>query len=156
MTPGRDDLLAGIEPDSVQALIEGRHGDPFSILGPHPADGGSIVRAFMPGARSVEVLGRETDGEPDRLHLVHADGVFAGRLSHRDAYRLRVHWPDAVQELEDPYSFGLLLGDLDLHLIGQGTHYELGSVLGAQPMTVDGVSGVRFAVWAPNARREIR
>ncbi|MBM1173922.1 1,4-alpha-glucan branching protein GlgB [Microvirga arabica] len=153
MTPGRDDLLAGIESGSVQALIEGRHGDPFSILGPHPAGGGSIVRVFMPGAKSVEVLRRHTDGEPERLHLVHADGLFAGRLDYRDAYRLRVHWPDAVQELEDPYSFGLLLGDLDLHLIGQGTHYELGSVLGAQPMTVDGVAGVRFAVWAPNARR---
>jgi len=153
MTPGRDDLLAGIEPGSVQALVEGRHGDPFSILGQHPADGGSIVRVFMPGARAVEVLKRETDGEPDRLHLVHADGVFAGKIGHRDAYRLRVHWPDTVQELEDPYSFGLLLGDLDLHLIGQGTHYELGSVLGAQPTTIDGVSGVRFAVWAPNARR---
>jgi 1,4-alpha-glucan branching enzyme len=153
MTPGRDDLLAGIEPGSVQALIEGRHGDPFSILGRHPAGGGSIVRVFMPGARSVEVLRRDKDSGSDRLHLVHGDGLFAGRLDHQDPYRVRVHWPDAVQEMEDPYSFGLLLGDLDLHLIGQGTHYELGSVLGAQPMTIDGVAGVRFAVWAPNARR---
>ncbi|MCD6070807.1 MAG: 1,4-alpha-glucan branching enzyme, partial [Microvirga sp.] len=153
MKPGRDDLLAGIEPSSVQALVEGRLGDPFSILGQHPAGGGSIVRVFMPGAESVEVLRRQTDGEPDRLQLVHADGLFAGRLDRQDPYRLRVHWPDAVQELEDPYSFGLLLGDLDLHLIGQGTHYELGSVLGAQPTTIDNVPGVRFAVWAPNARR---
>ncbi len=153
MTPGRDDLLAGIESGSVQALMEGRHGDPFSILGQHPSGGGSIVRVFMPGARSVEVLTRGADGEADRLHLVHGDGLFAGRVGHQDPYRVRVHWPDAVQELEDPYSFGLLLGDLDLHLIGQGTHYELGSVLGAQPMTIDGVAGVRFAVWAPNARR---
>ena len=153
MTPGRDDLLAGIEPSNVQALVEGRHGDPFSILGQHPAGGGSIVRVFMPGAKSVEVLRRQTDGEPDRLHLVHGDGLFAGRIDHQAPYRVRVHWPDTVQELEDPYSFGLLLGDLDLHLIGQGTHYELGSVLGAQPMTIDGVPGVRFAVWAPNARR---
>lgn len=153
MKPGRDDLLAGIEPSSVQALVEGRLGDPFSILGQHPAGGGSIVRVFMPGAESVEVLRRQTDGEPDRLQLVHADGLFAGRLDRQDPYRLRVHWPDAVQELEDPYSFGLLLGDLDLYLIGQGTHYELGSVLGAQPMTIDNVPGVRFAVWAPNARR---
>lgn len=153
MKPGRDDLLAGIEPSSVQALVEGRLGDPFSILGQHPAGGGSIVRVFMPGAESVEVLRRQTDGEPDRLQLVHADGLFAGRLDRQDPYRLRVHWSDAVQELEDPYSFGLLLGDLDLHLIGQGTHYELGSVLGAQPTTIDSVPGVRFAVWAPNARR---
>ncbi|MGF9759896.1 1,4-alpha-glucan branching protein GlgB [Microvirga sp. 0TCS3.31] len=153
MTPGRDDLLSGIEPGNVQALVEGRHGDPFSILGQHIAGGGSIVRVFMPGARSVEVLRRGTESETDRLHLVHRDGLFAGRVDYQDPYRLRVHWPEAVQELEDPYSFGLLLGDLDLHLIGQGTHYELGSVLGAQPMTINGVAGVRFAVWAPNARR---
>ncbi|WP_201861553.1 1,4-alpha-glucan branching protein GlgB [Microvirga soli] len=153
MTRGRDELLAGVEPSSVQALVEGRHGDPFSILGQHPAGGGSIVRVFMPGAKSVEVLRRQTDGEPDRLHLVHGDGLFAGRLDHQDPYRVRVHWPDAVQELEDPYGFGLLLGELDLHLIGQGTHYELGSVLGAQPMSIEGIPGVRFAVWAPNARR---
>jgi 1,4-alpha-glucan branching enzyme len=153
MTPGRDDLLAGIEPGSVQALVEGRHGDPFSILGPHPVANGSLVRVFMPGAKSVEVLRRERDAEAERLHLVHADGLFAGRLDHQASYRLRVHWPDAIQEMEDPYSFGMLLGDLDLHLIGQGTHYELGSVLGAQPMTIDSVPGVRFAVWAPNAQR---
>src|SRR5215218_6555027 len=98
MTPGRDDLLAGIEPGSVQALVEGRHGDAFSILGPHPASGGSIVRVFMPGAKSVEVLRRGKDSESDRLHLVHGDGLFAGRLDHQDPYTLRVHWPDAVQE----------------------------------------------------------
>jgi 1,4-alpha-glucan branching enzyme len=58
-----------------------------------------------------------------------------------------------MQETEDPYGFGLLLGDLDLHLISEGTHYELGRCLGAQAMTIGGVEGVRFAVWAPNARR---
>jgi 1,4-alpha-glucan branching enzyme len=153
MTPSHDVLLADIEPTSVQALIEGRHGDPFGILGSHPVDGGSIVRVFMPRALTVEVLARETRRSLTRLQLVHPDGLFAGRLDQPAAYRLRMHWPDAVQEMEDPYSFGLLLGDLDLHLIAQGTHYELSHVLGAQPMTIDGVPGVRFAVWAPNARR---
>jgi 1,4-alpha-glucan branching enzyme len=152
MTPAYDALLAGIDPAGAQALVEGRHGDPFSILGQHPTDRGSIVRVFMPGAASVEVVTRDT-GEVTRLRLVHADGLFAGLLDRKNDYRLRIRWPDAIQETEDPYSFGLLLGDLDLHLIGQGTHYELGQVLGAQPMTVDGVPGVRFAVWAPNARR---
>ena len=68
-------------------------------------------------------------------------------------YRLRVRWPEAVQETEDPYSFGPLLGSLDLHLFRQGTHYELSRCLGAVAMAVEGVLGVRFAVWAPNARR---
>jgi 1,4-alpha-glucan branching enzyme len=107
----------------------------------------------MPGALSVEVLARETGQALTRLQLVHPGGLFSGRLDQPAPYRLRIQWPEAIQEMEDPYSFGLLLGDLDLHLIAQGTHYELSYVLGAQPMTIDGVPGVRFAVWAPNARR---
>jgi 1,4-alpha-glucan branching enzyme len=66
---------------------------------------------------------------------------------------LRIFWPAAVQETEDPYSFGLLLGDIDLHLFNEGRHFELAHCLGAQVMTIDGISGVRFAVWAPTARR---
>jgi 1,4-alpha-glucan branching enzyme len=153
MTPRHDVLLAGVDEAGLQALVEGRHGDPFAILGPHPVGGGSIVRVFMPGATSVELLAQDSGSPLARLERVHAGGLFAGRLDRPAAYRLRIAWPDAVQETEDPYSFGLLLGDLDLHLIGQGTHYELSHVLGAKAMTVDGVAGVRFAVWAPNARR---
>jgi len=153
MTPGHDVLLGAIDRTSIDALVDGRHGDPFSILGQHPANRGSITRVFMPGAISVELLTRETGSHLTQLERVHADGLFAGYLDHPVPYKLRIRWSDAVQETEDPYSFGLLLGDLDLHLIGQGTHYELSHVLGAQPMTIDGVPGVRFAVWAPNARR---
>ena len=58
-----------------------------------------------------------------------------------------------IQETEDPYSFGLLLGELDLYLLAEGSHLELGRCLGAQAMSIDGVAGVRFAVWAPNAQR---
>ncbi|MFG3756241.1 hypothetical protein ACGE32_28345, partial [Klebsiella pneumoniae] len=77
---------------------------------------------------------------------------------HPELYRLRVIWPagtghEAVQETEDPYAFGLLLGDLDMHLLNEGTHWALASCLGAQAMRIDGISGVRFAVWAPNAQR---
>ncbi len=79
-------------------------------------------------------------------------GLFAGTIEGDEPYRLRIHWPGGVQETEDPYSFGLLLGDLDLHLFNEGRHFELAFCLGAQPMVVDGVRGVRFAVWAPNAR----
>ena len=88
-----------------------------------------------------------------RLELAHPGGLFAGPVVEGRPYRLRIMWPNAVQETEDPYSFGLLLGALDLHLITEGTHYELGRCLGAQQMTVGGIKGVRFAVWEPNARR---
>jgi 1,4-alpha-glucan branching enzyme len=80
-------------------------------------------------------------------------GLFESLIQDRSLYRLRIFWPGAVQETEDPYSFGLLLGDIDLHLFNEGRHFELAHCLGAQVMTIDGVSGVRFAVWAPNARR---
>jgi 1,4-alpha-glucan branching enzyme len=147
------DALSGVSADAVQALVEGRHGDPFAILGLHKTPGGCVVRALLPGARGVAVVAREDSDSLSSLDLVHPGGLFAGRVEHPVPYRLRIQWPDEVQETEDPYSFGLLLGELDLHLITQGTHYELARCLGAQPMSVAGVPGVRFAVWAPNARR---
>ena len=147
------DALSGVDAGAVQALADGRHGDPFSILGDHRAGTDRIIRVFMPGAEGVDVLGREDGSRLGTLDQVHPAGLFAGAVGAGGPYRLRIRWPDAVQETEDPYSFGLLLGDLDLHLIAQGTHYELGRCLGAQAMSVEGVPGVRFAVWAPNAQR---
>ena len=147
------DAMAGIGHEAIQALAEGRHGDPFAILGDHRIDGERVIRAFLPGARGIDVLAREDGSRIGTLEMVHPAGVFAGVVRAAGPYRLRVRWPDAVQEVDDPYSFGLLLGELDLHLISQGTHYELSRALGAQAMTFEGVAGVRFAVWAPNARR---
>jgi 1,4-alpha-glucan branching enzyme len=85
--------------------------------------------------------------------LEHPAGLFAAVLPEWTSYDLSIRWPDATQVTEDPYSFGLLLGDLDLHLFAQGTHYSLAQSFGAIPTTVDGVAGVRFSVWAPNAQR---
>jgi 1,4-alpha-glucan branching enzyme len=145
--------MPALDPAAVAALVEGRHGDPFSILGPH-RDGPDLeIRALFPGARHVEVVEPGSGDVLGRMQSAHPAGFFTGHIRGVRTYRFRVHWPSAVQEIEDPYAFGLLLGDLDLHLISQGTHYELAHCLGAQPMTIDGLQGVRFAVWAPNARR---
>ncbi|HEY8614189.1 MAG TPA: 1,4-alpha-glucan branching protein GlgB, partial [Roseomonas sp.] len=132
--------------DTFQAIVEGRHGDPFAVLGRH----GGVVRTFQPGALAVEAVPR--DGAPVALRGIHDPGLFEGELPP-GPYTLRITWPGGVQETEDPYSFGLLLGDFDLYLFGEGRHREMGRVFGAQAMSVDGVAGVRFAVWAPNARR---
>ncbi|MDR9438503.1 MAG: 1,4-alpha-glucan branching protein GlgB [Halomonas sp.] len=139
--------------EEAEALARGSHGNPFSVLGIHEDDDGYFLRAFLPGALGVDVLDREDGSFRCCLTGVQIPGLFAGRLPHAARYTLRIRWSGGEQETEDPYSFGLLLGEMDLYLIGEGNHRNLGHCLGAQPMEVDGVAGVRFAVWAPNARR---
>ena len=146
-------LPLDLDPATVVALEEARHPNPFALLGPHPAPGGRLIRAFLPGAKSVEVVGRVSGAVLCRLQAPRSPHLFEGLAASLEPYLLRIEWPQTVQETEDPYSFGPLLGELDLHLIGEGRHLELASCLGAQPIEVEGVQGVRFAVWAPNARR---
>ncbi|PNG20436.1 1,4-alpha-glucan branching enzyme [Streptomyces cahuitamycinicus] len=131
-------------------LLGGTHHAPHSVLGAHPAPGGIAFRAFRPYALSVTVVAGELRAE---LHD-DGEGFFSGLLPLREvpAYRLVVEYEGTVLETEDAYRFLPTLGDLDLHLIGEGRHEELWTALGAHPMTHEGVTGTRFAVWAPNAR----
>jgi len=145
-----DTLLAQSEADEI---AHARHGDPFKVLGPRDTAEGRSIRAFLPGARTVEVLRRHDRKSIGRLEAGRTDGMFEGTVSERTPYLLRITWPGAVQETEDPYSFGPLLGDLDLHLFNEGRHFEMAKVFGANAMTFEGVEGVGFAVWAPNAQR---
>ena len=142
-----------LDPEAAGALALARHGDPFAALGPHDTASGRTIRAFLPGANRVEVLRRSDGVLLAELERSGDEGLFENLVGERAPYRLRIFWPQAVQETEDPYSFGLLLGDVDLHLLNEGRHFELDRCLGAQNVTIDGVSGVRFAVWAPNATR---
>jgi 1,4-alpha-glucan branching enzyme len=130
----------------AQALMvaEGRHPDPFAFLGPH--DG--IVRTFQPDAERVELF---RGGENVNLSPVGNTGVFIGNGER--PYKLRIHWRDAAKETEDPYAFAPILGDVDLHLFSEGAHWNLAERFGASADRIDNVDGVRFAVWAPNARR---
>lgn len=137
---------------TVEALVEARHDDPFAVLGPHRGPNGPLVRALLPGARRVELWSRDKKERLGALVAIDARGLFEGRIAREQPYLLSIEWSEAVQETEDPYSFGVLLGAVDLHLFNEGRHLELGMKFGAQPMNVDGVPGVRFAVWAPNAR----
>jgi 1,4-alpha-glucan branching enzyme len=146
-------LSLGLDEATLEALAEARHPNPFALLGPHPAPGGRIIRAFLPGARSVDVVARHDGPMLCRLQTPRSPDLFEGLSASLEPYLLRIEWPGAVEVTEDPYAFGPLLGELDLHLIGEGRHLDLASCLGAQPMEIDGVKGVRFAVWAPNARR---
>ncbi|EJM62298.1 alpha-1,4-glucan:alpha-1,4-glucan 6-glycosyltransferase [Pseudomonas sp. GM49] len=138
----------------IDALVRAEHIDPFAILGPH-ADGagGQFIRAYLPGALSVQVLARASGEELGHLQATATPGLFVGHFDHAQAYLLRTRWAGGEQTAEDPYSFGPLLGEMDLYLFAEGNHRDLSACLGAQLKTVDGVDGVRFAVWAPNARR---
>jgi len=139
--------------EAVEALAGARHANPFQVLGPHETDKGRLIRTFLPGAVGVEVLRRADGRSIGELRQQNSNGLFEGFVSDPAPYLLRIKWPEAIQETEDPYSFGLLLGDLDLHLFNEGRHFELTSAMGANAMTLDGVAGVRFSVWAPNASR---
>ena len=144
--------LAGVNPSEVEALVSGRHGDPYTLLGCHQAGARWVVRALLPGAISVDLINPQNTDLIVQLDQVGDAGLFAG-FSDTERYVFRITWPDAVQETEDPYSIGPLLADIDLYLFSEGTHYSLSEAMGACPIEIDGVSGVRFAVWAPNARR---
>ncbi|MBM1195038.1 1,4-alpha-glucan branching protein GlgB [Pseudomonas weihenstephanensis] len=138
----------------IEALIKAEHRDPFSILGPHAdGQGGQVIRAFLPQALSVNVIDRAGGQVLGPLSITEVPGLFVGQFAQLQPYALRINWAAGEQTSEDPYSFGPLLGEMDLYLFAEGNHRDLSTCLGAQVMSVDGVPGVRFAVWAPNARR---
>ncbi|MCM6778180.1 1,4-alpha-glucan branching protein GlgB [Nocardia sp. CDC159] len=136
-------------------LAAGTHPDPHTVLGAHPHPDGTVVRALRPHADSVAARIGEKD-----YPLVHvAHGVFEGVVPFTELwdYRFVVSYPGGQTVLDaDGYRFLPTIGELDLHLIGEGRHERLWDVLGAHPRsytTLDGeVSGTSFAVWAPNAR----
>ena len=138
----------------IEAIVGGYHGDAFSILGPHSVSRrktpGWEVRAFLPQAAEVEVV---LDGQATPMKNAHPTGFFIALLEGAPRpYRLRLKTPAGeTTEFEDPFRFPVLLTDFDLHLFGEGTNYESYRSLGAHPVTVEDVAGVRFAVWAPNA-----
>jgi 1,4-alpha-glucan branching enzyme len=144
---------AGLARAAAEA-VAGRLTDPFAWLGPHDTPDGRVVRTYQPGAERVELAARE-DGHALGALEHYRDGLWTGPLADSGTgYLLRIRWPGGgVQETEDPYAFGLVLGDLDLHLFAEGRHWNLGRAFGAQPRELDGVAGVAFSVWAPNARR---
>ncbi|HEY8174745.1 MAG TPA: 1,4-alpha-glucan branching protein GlgB, partial [Gemmatimonadaceae bacterium] len=150
--------LLGVEGAALERLLQGRHHDPHSILGAHPAvqsgEPGVVVRVMHHDAVRAEAV--LPDGETRDMPRVRGS-LFAAFLPYAELpLRYRVRFQLAAGqawERDDPYRFAPTLGDIDLHLFNEGTHRRLWEKLGAHPMTVDGVAGVAFAVWAPTAQR---
>ncbi|GBQ62373.1 glycogen branching protein [Ameyamaea chiangmaiensis NBRC 103196] len=142
-------------PPRGQEIIDGVCGDPFFVLGRHNEGPNDSIRAFFPNALTVRLIVLRPRSAPLERPMRRVDdaGFYVGTIKAGARYRFKITWADESEEIADPYSFGLLLSTFDLHLFAQGRLRALDEVFGAQPMTIDGVSGTRFAVWAPNARR---
>jgi 1,4-alpha-glucan branching enzyme len=138
----------------LDQLLSGAEHDPHGVLGAHPREGYTIVRALRPHADEVTVLeGTERHG----MKKIHDAGVFALAIpGDLGDYRLEVRYGTDTNVVDDPYRWLPTLGEMDLHLISEGRHERLWDVLGAHPRSFDTpngkVSGTSFAVWAPNAR----
>ena len=129
------------------------HSQPHAYLGAHPDGDGAIVRAWRPAAASVTVVPEK--GKPVAMEQVHPAGVYEARLPKAKlplAYRYDVDYGDGKVAAEDPYRFLPTVGELDLHLVGEGRHEELWERLGAHVLELEGVRGTAFAVWAPSAK----
>ncbi|OYX92595.1 MAG: 1,4-alpha-glucan branching enzyme, partial [Novosphingobium sp. 35-62-5] len=136
---------------AIEALLNGTHADPFSVLGIHEGPDGAFTRAVLPGAE--EATAWSLSGKKlGKLTRVDGRGLFEGKL---DGPRQPVRYACKAGAHEwlvtDAFSFGPVLGPLDDFLIAQGTHQRLFDKMGAHLIEHEGASGVHFAVWAPNA-----
>ncbi|MEI8235332.1 MAG: 1,4-alpha-glucan branching protein GlgB [Verrucomicrobiota bacterium] len=146
-----------LDDGNLGALLGAHHGDPFAVLGMHPAQEALVVRVLRPDAREVVV---EAVDDPTRRYPAirfHDAGYFEaliGDTEERFAYQLRFTGHNGDEWTErDPYSFAQLLGPLDLHLFAEGNHWQLYEKFGAHLLECGGAQGVFFTVWAPNAQR---
>ena len=150
--------IAGLPPDELNSFLAGTHSDPFRILGPHRMKDGLVIRAFRPDAQKIDiVLDRQAKTEAIAAEKTHRDGFFCATLPEaaRDLdYHFRVtSWEGSELVLRDPYGYGPILGEVDLHLFAEGQHWQIYEKFGAHLRTMGDTAGVHFAVWAPNAQR---
>jgi 1,4-alpha-glucan branching enzyme len=138
----------------VDAVLASRQDDPFAVLGPHETAEGWAIRAFAPGVETLRAVTRTGAliVELERREGDFFEGLAVG-LETRPAYRLEAANARARWTFDDPYAFGPTLGPMDDHLLVEGTHRQLYRRLGAQIAIHEGVDGVVFALWAPNASR---
>jgi 1,4-alpha-glucan branching enzyme len=149
--------ITGLPADELDVFLGGAHPDPFRILGPHRVGDDLIVRVFRPDAKEVSVVipgKQEQRFAADRLR---PEGFFQATLPgmKRDLdYRVYLTgWDGSTALVRDPYSYGLIMGEVDLHLFAEGNHLQLYEKFGAHLRAIGDAKGVYFAVWAPNAQR---
>ncbi|MEX0867757.1 MAG: 1,4-alpha-glucan branching protein GlgB, partial [Pirellulales bacterium] len=146
--------------ESIGSLIEGRHENPFELLGPHEVEHEGrralAVRAFLPNSEQAWLVDAPSSGDRP-MRKIHPAGLFEAfcplpENAEQPPYQLKhVNREGGQSIMHDPYAFPPLLTEYDMYLLGEGRHWHAYNKLGAQPRTVNGVAGVNFAVWAPNA-----
>ncbi|MDZ7781421.1 MAG: 1,4-alpha-glucan branching protein GlgB [Halioglobus sp.] len=140
-------------PEQLEPLLEGRHHDPFSLLGCHREGDAYIIRALLPDAREASVI---TGDDAITMQRLSSTDLFTCQCSRPPAPDYELQWRDNRgnrHRARDPYSFGPIVGDFDMHLFGEGRHLHIYRHLGAHCCVHEGVEGVSFATWAPNAER---
>jgi 1,4-alpha-glucan branching enzyme len=145
-----------IAPDQIDRIVSNQHRNPFEVLGPHPAEGGSawIVRTYQPQADAIWVVLPEERQEYPMVNLHHPhffECIIPVALLND--YQLKIKSGEHEQVIYDPYAFkSPVFTDFDVHLFAEGNHHRIYEKMGAHAIDLDGVAGVYFAVWAPNAR----
>ena len=149
--------IAGLPPDEVDRFVAGEHSDPFRVLGPHRVGDGLEIRVFRPDARRIDIVLDQHPEEPIPAQKIQQDGFFCAtvRNATRDLpYHIRVTaWEGSHYLTRDPYQYGPIMGEVDLHLFAEGQHWNIYDKFGAHLRTIGDATGVYFAVWAPNAQR---
>ena len=145
-----------ISKDNIESIVHTDCEDVFAFLGFHEQENGApVVRAFLPSADKVEVLDYQTKKPVATLEERHKAGFFSGDVSvlSERRYLLGVTYGKDTHIQEDPYRFGSSLNPDDFYLFSEGTHERAYDFMGAHLVEQEGVSGCRFTVWAPNAKR---
>ncbi|HET8977238.1 MAG TPA: 1,4-alpha-glucan branching protein GlgB [Solirubrobacteraceae bacterium] len=146
--------MTTVAKSELDAIARREHPEPHAVLGAHEVEGAIVVRAYRPSAQSVSV--KPSKGKTVELECIHPAGIFEGEIPGAKLplrYKLKIDYgPGGKFTLDDPYAFLPTLGELDLHLIGEGRHEELYKRMGSHVMEHAGVTGTAFAVWAPAAR----
>jgi 1,4-alpha-glucan branching enzyme len=150
-------MIATIAPHDIHRLLYAEHHDPFAVLGFHLINSFWVVRAFQPTAKGLTILDRYDQARRFPATKIADEGLFEAQLkgvtSPFDYLLEIISWSGEMIVLSDPYSYGPILGELDMHLYCEGNHYEIYKKLGAHLTKINEHIGVTFAVWAPNAQR---
>ena len=146
-----------LDPNEIDALLHGAHSDPFHVLGPHRVGDDLVIRLFRPEAKAIEIVAANDRSQVFPADRLHVEGLYQATVPNEPrsfSYLIKVIAFDGSEQLlRDPYSYGPIMGEMDLHLFAEGNHKRLYQHFGAQLREIGDERGVYFAVWAPNAAR---